>query len=158
MTPGLEGQEGELLVKGPSVFREYWNRPRETADAFTPDGWFKTGTTMASPPRSAEGSEGRGGQQRPLGSQGSPAAGEGVGDGGGVTAWLGVQAGHASKHQAQGGASFALAIINQPSDGVHLGAFAREHNVPVLNIFGGLKLCNPGSGWDLTSLTQGAGQ
>ncbi|XP_055582691.1 malonate--CoA ligase ACSF3, mitochondrial isoform X2 [Falco biarmicus] len=43
VTPGLEGQEGELLVKGPSVFREYWNRPKETADAFTPDGWFKTG-------------------------------------------------------------------------------------------------------------------
>nr|XP_009913315.1 PREDICTED: acyl-CoA synthetase family member 3, mitochondrial-like isoform X2 [Haliaeetus albicilla] len=42
VTPGLEGQEGELLVKGPSVFRKYWNRPRETADAFTPDGWFKT--------------------------------------------------------------------------------------------------------------------
>ncbi|XP_075621726.1 malonate--CoA ligase ACSF3, mitochondrial isoform X5 [Balearica regulorum gibbericeps] len=45
VTPDLEGQEGELLVKGPSVFREYWNRPRETADAFTPDGWFKTGDT-----------------------------------------------------------------------------------------------------------------
>ncbi|XP_054054160.1 malonate--CoA ligase ACSF3, mitochondrial isoform X2 [Rissa tridactyla] len=45
VTPGLEGQEGELLVKGPSVFREYWNRPRDTADAFTPDGWFKTGTS-----------------------------------------------------------------------------------------------------------------
>ncbi|NWI20942.1 ACSF3 synthetase, partial [Crypturellus soui] len=43
VTPGLEGQEGELLVKGPSVFREYWNRPKETKEAFTPDGWFKTG-------------------------------------------------------------------------------------------------------------------
>ncbi|KAJ7396325.1 acyl-CoA synthetase family member 3, mitochondrial [Pitangus sulphuratus] len=43
VTPGLEGQEGELLVKGPTVFREYWNRPKETADAFTPDGWFRTG-------------------------------------------------------------------------------------------------------------------
>ncbi|XP_050167212.1 malonate--CoA ligase ACSF3, mitochondrial isoform X2 [Myiozetetes cayanensis] len=42
VTPGLEGQEGELLVKGPTVFREYWNRPKETADAFTPDGWFRT--------------------------------------------------------------------------------------------------------------------
>ncbi|KFV82305.1 hypothetical protein N308_15812, partial [Struthio camelus australis] len=47
VTPGLEGQEGELLVKGPSVFREYWNRPKETKDAFTPDGWFKTGDTAA---------------------------------------------------------------------------------------------------------------
>ncbi|XP_069724475.1 malonate--CoA ligase ACSF3, mitochondrial [Phaenicophaeus curvirostris] len=47
VTPGLEGQEGELLVRGPSVFREYWNRPGETEDAFTPDGWFKTGDTAA---------------------------------------------------------------------------------------------------------------
>ncbi|NXP46720.1 ACSF3 synthetase, partial [Heliornis fulica] len=47
VTPSLEGQEGELLVRGPSVFREYWNRPKETADAFTPDGWFKTGTATA---------------------------------------------------------------------------------------------------------------
>uniref|UniRef100_A0A803V0J7 Acyl-CoA synthetase family member 3 n=1 Tax=Ficedula albicollis TaxID=59894 RepID=A0A803V0J7_FICAL len=47
VTPGLEGQEGELLVKGPSVFREYWNRPEETAAAFTPDGWFRTGDTAA---------------------------------------------------------------------------------------------------------------
>ncbi|XP_039931361.1 malonate--CoA ligase ACSF3, mitochondrial isoform X5 [Hirundo rustica] len=46
VTPGLEGQEGELLVKGPSVFREYWNRPKETADAFTPDGWFRTALLM----------------------------------------------------------------------------------------------------------------
>ncbi|XP_054054161.1 malonate--CoA ligase ACSF3, mitochondrial isoform X3 [Rissa tridactyla] len=50
VTPGLEGQEGELLVKGPSVFREYWNRPRDTADAFTPDGWFKTDVAVIGPP------------------------------------------------------------------------------------------------------------
>uniref|UniRef100_A0AAV2LRH5 AMP-dependent synthetase/ligase domain-containing protein n=1 Tax=Knipowitschia caucasica TaxID=637954 RepID=A0AAV2LRH5_KNICA len=42
--PGLEGKEGELLVRGASVFREYWNRPQETAESFTADGWFKTGT------------------------------------------------------------------------------------------------------------------
>ncbi|XP_057242543.1 malonate--CoA ligase ACSF3, mitochondrial isoform X1 [Malurus melanocephalus] len=47
VTPGLEGQEGELLVRGPSVFREYWNRPKETMEAFTPDGWFRTGDTAA---------------------------------------------------------------------------------------------------------------
>lgn len=83
MTPGLEGQEGELLVKGPSVFREYWNRPRETADAFTPDGWFKTGTRRASPRHLAGDSEGRGGgQQLWFGPRGSPAAGRGFGDGG----------------------------------------------------------------------------
>ncbi|KAM9122542.1 malonate--CoA ligase ACSF3, mitochondrial isoform 2-T3 [Pangshura tecta] len=45
VTPGLDGKEGELFVKGPTVFREYWNRPEETKEAFTPDGWFKTGDT-----------------------------------------------------------------------------------------------------------------
>uniref|UniRef100_A0A7N6BS65 Acyl-CoA synthetase family member 3 n=1 Tax=Anabas testudineus TaxID=64144 RepID=A0A7N6BS65_ANATE len=43
--PGLEGKEGELLVRGPSVFKEYWNKPQETREAFTDDGWFKTGDT-----------------------------------------------------------------------------------------------------------------
>ncbi|TFK03878.1 Acyl-CoA synthetase family member 3, mitochondrial [Platysternon megacephalum] len=46
VTPGLDGKEGELFVKGPTVFREYWNRPEETKEAFTPDGWFKTGTVL----------------------------------------------------------------------------------------------------------------
>jgi long-chain acyl-CoA synthetase len=35
--------DGELEVSGPSVFQQYWRRPEETAAAFTPDGWFKTG-------------------------------------------------------------------------------------------------------------------
>lgn len=43
--PGLEGKEGELLVRGPSVFKVYWNKPQETQDSFTEDGWFKTGDT-----------------------------------------------------------------------------------------------------------------
>jgi len=34
--------DGEVLVRGPSVFIGYWNRPAETRDAFV-DGWFKTG-------------------------------------------------------------------------------------------------------------------
>ncbi|XP_028813047.1 acyl-CoA synthetase family member 3, mitochondrial isoform X2 [Denticeps clupeoides] len=42
---GLEGKEGELMVRGPSVFKEYWNRPEETRGSFTEDGWFKTGDT-----------------------------------------------------------------------------------------------------------------
>lgn len=43
--PGLQGKKGELLVRGASVFREYWNKPQETAESFTDDGWFKTGDT-----------------------------------------------------------------------------------------------------------------
>ncbi|XP_072236825.1 malonate--CoA ligase ACSF3, mitochondrial [Leuresthes tenuis] len=43
--PGLEGKEGELMVRGRSVFKEYWNKPQETGESFTDDGWFKTGDT-----------------------------------------------------------------------------------------------------------------
>ena len=38
-----EGEPGEILIKGPSVFQEYWNKPVATLEAFTKDGWFKTG-------------------------------------------------------------------------------------------------------------------
>ena len=37
-----DGQTGELLVRGPAVFSEYWRRPDATAAAFV-DGWFRTG-------------------------------------------------------------------------------------------------------------------
>ncbi len=36
------GMPGELEVRGPGVFTEYWRRPEETAAAFR-DGWFRTG-------------------------------------------------------------------------------------------------------------------
>ena len=35
-------EDGEILVKGPSIFTGYWNRPEETANAFEGQ-WFKTG-------------------------------------------------------------------------------------------------------------------
>ncbi len=35
--------DGELEVRGPSVFKGYWNKPKETAESFTEDGWLKTG-------------------------------------------------------------------------------------------------------------------
>ncbi|CAL8350807.1 unnamed protein product [Merluccius merluccius] len=43
--PGLEGKEGDLLVRGTTVFKEYWNKPQETKESFDADGWFKTGDT-----------------------------------------------------------------------------------------------------------------
>ncbi len=41
--PADDGEPGEIQVRGPTVFRAYWQRGRETADAFTEDGWFRTG-------------------------------------------------------------------------------------------------------------------
>jgi fatty-acyl-CoA synthase len=37
------GQSGEIQVKGYCVTPGYYNKPEDTARAFTPDGWFKTG-------------------------------------------------------------------------------------------------------------------
>ena len=37
-----DGTAGEVEVRGPAVFAEYWQRPEETARAFR-DGWFRTG-------------------------------------------------------------------------------------------------------------------
>ncbi|KAK4505279.1 hypothetical protein PRZ48_003242 [Zasmidium cellare] len=34
---------GELLVRGPTVFKEYYKNEAETKKAFTEDGWFRTG-------------------------------------------------------------------------------------------------------------------
>lgn len=42
-----EGQSGEIQVKGPNVFHEYWNKPEATQATFTEDGWFKTGDIAA---------------------------------------------------------------------------------------------------------------
>jgi long-chain acyl-CoA synthetase len=35
--------DGELEVKGPSIFVGYWKKERETKEAFAEDGWFRTG-------------------------------------------------------------------------------------------------------------------
>jgi malonyl-CoA/methylmalonyl-CoA synthetase len=37
------GEPGEIQVKGPGVFKEYWGKPEATQKTFTSDGWFKTG-------------------------------------------------------------------------------------------------------------------
>ena len=36
-------ENNEIQVKAPTVMREYYNKPKETAEAFTADGWFRTG-------------------------------------------------------------------------------------------------------------------
>jgi long-chain acyl-CoA synthetase len=43
--PNIEvriAEDGEILVRGPSIFKGYWNRPEETQNAFQ-EAWFKTG-------------------------------------------------------------------------------------------------------------------
>jgi fatty-acyl-CoA synthase len=37
------GARGEIEASGPHIFLEYWGRPEETAEAFTADGWLRTG-------------------------------------------------------------------------------------------------------------------
>jgi long-chain acyl-CoA synthetase len=44
--PNIElklADDGELLVRGPSVFSGYWHKPEANAECFDSDGWFKTG-------------------------------------------------------------------------------------------------------------------
>jgi long-chain acyl-CoA synthetase len=42
-TEEIVAEDGEVLVRGPQIFKGYWRMPEETAAVFTYDGWFKTG-------------------------------------------------------------------------------------------------------------------
>ncbi|MFK7898828.1 MAG: AMP-binding protein, partial [Myxococcota bacterium] len=39
----LQGDPAEIQVRGPNVFAGYWERPEANREAFTEDGWFRTG-------------------------------------------------------------------------------------------------------------------
>jgi long-chain acyl-CoA synthetase len=44
--PNIElkfAEDGELLVRGPSVFPGYWQKPAANAECFDEEGWFRTG-------------------------------------------------------------------------------------------------------------------
>lgn len=43
--PSADDLSGELLVRGPNVFRGYWNRPADTEEALA-DGWFHSGDVI----------------------------------------------------------------------------------------------------------------
>jgi malonyl-CoA/methylmalonyl-CoA synthetase len=42
--------EGNLQIKGPTVFKKYFNKPEATLESFTEDGWFITGDSAAFSP------------------------------------------------------------------------------------------------------------
>jgi malonyl-CoA/methylmalonyl-CoA synthetase len=39
----MDGEIGEVQLRGPNVFKGYWKQPDKTAASFSADGWFRTG-------------------------------------------------------------------------------------------------------------------
>lgn len=57
-----DGKErsGEIQLRGPTIFKEYWNNTEATKKEFTDDGWFKTGDIAAR--KEVEGGKGNSGE------------------------------------------------------------------------------------------------
>jgi fatty-acyl-CoA synthase len=49
-TPLPPGEAGELMVRGHGNMRGYYKKPKETADAITPDGWLHSGDVAVQTP------------------------------------------------------------------------------------------------------------
>jgi fatty-acyl-CoA synthase len=47
LTDTAPGEPGEVIIRGPNVTPGYWNDRAATKDAFTPDGWFRSGDIAA---------------------------------------------------------------------------------------------------------------
>jgi long-chain acyl-CoA synthetase len=45
------GGDGALMVRGPSIFKGYWNNPKETAKSLDADGWLNTGDSAEIDPQ-----------------------------------------------------------------------------------------------------------
>lgn len=43
LQPVIDGTTGEIVIRGPHVMRGYYKNDKATAEAFTPDGWLRTG-------------------------------------------------------------------------------------------------------------------
>jgi acyl-CoA synthetase (AMP-forming)/AMP-acid ligase II len=52
------GERGEIVLRGPTIFKGYWRDPQKTRDAFV-DGWFRTGDLGSLSPRGGLRFEGR---------------------------------------------------------------------------------------------------